>query len=316
MTLTELRYITAVAQHRHFGRAAEACFVSQPTLSVAVKKLEDELGVAIFERNKNEIAITPVGERIVAQARKTLEEAQVIKQIARADQDQLEGPFRLGAIFTVGPYLLPHILAPLRERAPELELILQEGYTDDLLEGLRSGELDAAVMALPVEGAGVQTRSLYDETFVVAVPSRHEYATKEQIGPQELSCERLLLLSAANCFREQVLQACPACVGPDGAVDGSLQRTLESSSLETIRQMTAAGAGITVLPGSAATPASDMQGMLTFKPFIDPAPYRRVVVAYRRSFPRSEAIDLLADVIQSIDLPGARMLPAETSDAA
>ncbi len=301
MTLTELRYIVALARERHFGRAADACFVSQPTLSVAVKKLEDELGVALFERGKSEVAITPVGERVVEQARRVLEELEAVKRIAREARDPLEGPLRLGTIYTVGPYLLPHLVPLLRARAPRMPLIVEESYTARLRERLQAGELDAIVVCLPLEDPGVVSVPLYEEPFVVLLPAAHPWATREAVGTAELASQTVLLLGAGHCFRDQVVAACPGCAGPTLTPDG-LQRAMEGSSLETIRHMVASGLGITVLPCTAAAgPGRYASDLTIIRPFTDP-PRRHVALAWRVTFPRPQAIEALRRAIVACGL--------------
>jgi LysR family hydrogen peroxide-inducible transcriptional activator len=303
MTLTELRYITAVARLRHFGRAAAACFVSQPTLSIAVKKLEEELGVAIFERRRNDIIVTAAGERIVEQARRALEEADRVKEVARSQGDDLAMPLRLGAIYTVGPYLLPALVPCLRERAAGMQLILREDFTGNLARALKSGELDVMVIALPYAQPGFELLPLYEEPFVLALPAGHRWCSRDAVSTDELAGETVLLLSAGNCFRDQVLAACPDC-DPSGAVfEGPMQKTLEGGSLETIRLMVATGAGITVLPCMAAAGDSKPGGLLTIVPFSPPPPSRTVALAWRRSFPRRAAIECLVEAIRACSLP-------------
>jgi LysR family hydrogen peroxide-inducible transcriptional activator len=295
MTLTELRYIVAVARERHFGRAAEACFVSQPTLSVAVKKLEDELGVALFERRANEVGVTALGECIVTQAQRVLEETEALKQLAEQGQDPLTGSLRLGTIYTIGPYLLPHLIPALRKRAPKMPLLVEENFTAVLSARLRQGELDAIVISLPFEEPGVVTLALYDEPFVVALPPDHPWTRKKYIKAAELPEDNLLLLGSGHCFRDQVLKVCPAL---NRSAAGSIQRTLEGSSLETIRHMVASGAGITVLPcSSVATTAGPERRLLATRPFASPAPSRRVALAWRKSFPRPQAIEALRQAV-------------------
>ncbi len=301
MTLTELRYIVAVARERHFGRAAEACFVSQPTLSVAVKKLEEELGVAIFERAKSEVSVTPIGERIVAQAQRALEEADAVRQVAKAGQDQLSGQLRVGAIYTIGPYLFPHLVPALHELAPKMPLLIEENFTTRLAERLRQGELDVIVIALPFDEPGIVTLPLYDEPFVAVLPEGHAWMGRKQVSVHELAGETLLLLGQGHCFRDQVLNVCPAC---NRSAQG-LARTVEGSSLETIRHMVASGLGITVLPWTASGSASRYeQGLLGFRPFDDPVPFRRVALAWRASFPRPKAVEALRQAIQACALDG------------
>jgi LysR family hydrogen peroxide-inducible transcriptional activator len=303
MTLTELRYIVAVARERHFGRAAEACFVSQPTLSVAVKKLEEELGVQLFERGATEVTVTDAGGRVVEQAQRTLEEAEKIRNIAKSTGDPLEGTLRLGAIFTIAPYLLPQLIPVLRRRAPKIPLILQENYTATLSERLKRGDIDVAIVALPFSEAGITVTPLYDEVFVVALAKTHAWATRKAIAADELAHENLLLLGSGHCFRDQVLNACPA-LNRSSATPGSLQKTVEGSSLETIRLMVASGMGMTVLPASAVPVKRAAADLLTYIPFSRPVPDRRVVLASRSSFPRRAALDVIRDAVIACNLHG------------
>jgi LysR family hydrogen peroxide-inducible transcriptional activator len=309
MTLTELRYIVAVARERHFGRAAEACFVSQPTLSVAVKKLEEELGVAIFERGSGEVALTPTGERIVAQAQRVLEEAAAIKEIAKQGKDPLAGPLHIGVIFTIGPYLLPRLVPLLHKRAPQMPLSIEENYTAVLAEKLKRGDIDVAIVALPFEEQGVVTRPVYDEAFVVAVPRDHPWAARKSIRADDLAKESLLLLGTGHCFRDQVLNACPA-LNRSSATPGTIQKTVEGSSLETIRLMVASGLGLTVLPASAVPAKARAGDLLSYVPFTRPAPDRRVVLAWRKTFPRAQAVEALRQAILAADVPGIEPLAA------
>ena len=209
MTLTELKYIVAVARERHFGRAAESCFVSQPTLSVAVRKLEDELGIQIFERGGSEISVTPVGEQIIDEAQRILERTNAIREIAQQGRDPLSGPLKVGIIYTIGPYLLPNLIRAMIADAPAMPLILQENFTVRLLELLRQGEIDVAVLADPFPDTGLVTQALYDEPFVVAMPRAHAWAKRKSIGTQELKDETMLLLGTGHCFRDHVLEVCP-----------------------------------------------------------------------------------------------------------
>ena len=306
MTLTELRYIVAVARERHFGRAAEKCFVSQPTLSVALKKLEDELGVILFERNRNEVMVTPLGARIVEQARRVLEETAAIKQIATQGKDQLAAPLRVGAIYTVGPYLLPQLIPALHKRAPKMPLLLQENLTARLAELLKNGDLDVIILSLPFADTGIVTQALYDEPFRVVLPAAHAWSKKAKIPAEQLCNETLLLLGAGNCFRDQVLQTCPH-TRRSGA--SNLQQTLEGSSLETIRQMVASGAGITVLPSAAADAKAAASPLIAVRPFTAPQPSRRIALAWRKSFPRPQAVEALRLAVLACKLPGVTLLP-------
>lgn len=301
MTLTDLRYLVALARERHFGRAAEKCHVSQPTLSVAIKKVEEELGVQLFERSATEVKITAVGQRIVNQAEKVLVEAALIPEIAAAGKDPLSGPLKVGVIYTIGPYLLPRLIPLMRQHAPKMPLVIQENYTTVLVEQLKKGELDVVVLALPLEEAGVVAQPLYDEPFRVLLPAGHEWASEKVIDADLLADEQLLLLGAGNCFRDQVLEVCPQCRNV-----GGLQRTLEGSSLETIRYMVATGLGVTVLPSSAADDLPDNNAMVAVRPFAAPEPTRRVALAWRVTYPRSGAIDILRRAILEAKLPGVR----------
>lgn len=300
MTLTELRYIVAVARERHFGHAAQTCFVSQPTLSVAIKKLEEELGVTLFERGPGEVSVTPVGQRVVAQAQRVLEEATRVKELAAAGHDPLAGTLRLGAIYTIGPYLLPKLIPILRRSAPSMQLLIQENFTHKLGEALKQGEVDAILVALPFAEAGVTVRALYDEPFLVAVPHGHPLEKKKHISSDELAKESLLLLGSGHCFRDQVLELCS---NAQRANRGALARTLEGGSLETIRQMVASGVGVTVLPSTSVPPGDSGGELLRIRPFARPVPDRRVVLAWRKSFPRPEAIEALRQAILACDLP-------------
>jgi LysR family hydrogen peroxide-inducible transcriptional activator len=300
MTLTELRYIVAVARERHFGRAAETCFVSQPTLSVAVKKLEDELGLALFERGAGEVSVTPAGQTIVEQAQRVLEEASRIKDMAAAGRDPLAGPLRLGAIYTIGPYLLPKLVPILRRNAPAMQLLIQENFTHRLAESLKSGDVDVILIALPFAEPGIATQALYDEPFFVAIPKGHAWEGRKRITSDELTSESLLMLGEGHCFRDQVLEICHTVRARERTV---LSRTVEGGSLETIRQMVAGGVGITVLPGTSIGAGSSNADMIRILPFARPVPVRRVGMAWRRSFPRPEAIEALRKAILACNLP-------------
>lgn len=295
MTLTELRYIVTLAQERHFGHAAERCHVSQPTLSVGVKKLEEELGVMIFERTKSTVRVTPVGQKIVTQAQRVLEEAMTIRELASAGKNQLTAPLKLGAIYTIGPYLFPHLIPQLHRIAPEMPLYIEENYTHVLRDKLRSGELDAIIIALPFSGPDILTKALYDEPFSLLIPADHPWAKRQRVSPEELDDSPLLLLGEGHCFRDQVLEACPTTYRKD---DSSPHTTIEASSLETIRHMVASGMGITVLPMSAADDRYYSSDLLLTKQFTSPAPFRTVAIAWRASFPRPQAIELLSDSIR------------------
>jgi LysR family hydrogen peroxide-inducible transcriptional activator len=295
MTLNELKYIVAVARERHFGRAAEACFISQPTLSVAVKKLEEELGVSLFERRKGEVGVTSIGEQIVSQAQRVLEEAGAIKQIAEQGQDQLASPLRIGAIYTIGPYLLPNLIPDLADRAPQMPLVVEENYTSVLTEKLKQGELDVILISYPFDEPGIRTMPLYEEPFVLLLPSSHPFNQKKAVDVNELSSEDVLLLGAGHCFRDQVLEMCPDCLMRSR--DGKAGQILEGSSLETIRYMVAGGLGVTVLPCTAAGAERFSERLLEVRRFTGDAPSRVVALAWRKSFPRPEAINVIREVV-------------------
>ena len=291
MTLNELRYIVAVAAERSFGRAAMRCFVSQPALSVAIQKLEGELGARLFERGKSEITMTPVGARIVEQAQKVLEEASQIKEIAQSGRNQLAGVLKLGVIYTVAPYLLPDLIPALHDRAPQMPLELEENLTEHLEVALKSGRIDAAIIALPFAPPGVVTEFLYEEPFQVVVPLDHKWAARKSIRPDELAAEHPILLNVGHCFRDQVLDACPEL----NRAEAHVTRT---SSLETVRNMVASGLGVSVLPRDALTPRYHSK-LVVAVPFSRPAPSRRIALACRRSFPRPEAIKAIREAVSA-----------------
>jgi len=296
MTLTELKYVVALAQERHFGRAAAKCFVTQPTLSLALAKLEDELGVKLFERNKNEVLVTGRGEAIVEQARRVLDEVGKIQHMARGGQDQLAGALRLGAIPTIGPYLLPDLIPILRKRAPDMPLVIEENLTGNLAPMLRDGELDALIVALPFSVPGVKTLPVYEEPFSVVVPTGHRWEHRKELRPAELSGENLLVLNNGHCFRDQVLEACP------GQSNTALPEGRAGSSLETIRNMVASGLGVSVVPSTALSPRYATK-LLKVVPFTSPVPSRKVAIAWRTSFDRPAAVDVLAAAVQAVKLP-------------
>ena len=326
MTLTELKYIVAVARERHFGRGAEACHVSQPTLSVAIKKLEDELQVKLFERNANEITVTPLGEEIVRQAQSVLEQADNIREIAKRGKDPLAGALRLGVIYTIGPYLLPDLVRQIIERTPQMPLILQENFTVKLLEELRTGEIDCAILAEPFPDTNLAIAPLYDEPFMAAIPSGHPLAARTSMTAEELKSETMLLLGTGHCFRDHVLEVCPEFARFSSSAEG-ISKSFEGSSLETIKHMVAAGMGVTLVPRlgvpkealreqaqaknggkSRAKAAAEQPSFIKYLPFEGHVPSRRVVLAWRRSFTRYEAIAALRNAIYACELPGVSRL--------
>jgi LysR family hydrogen peroxide-inducible transcriptional activator len=321
MTLTELKYIVAVARERHFGKAAEACHVSQPTLSVAIKKLEDELEVKLFERSATEVTVTPLGEQIVQQAQSVLEQAASIKEIAKRGKDPLSGALNLGIIYTIGPYLLPDLVRQNIARTPQMPLMLQEHFTAKLLEMLRAGEIDCAIMAEPFPDTNLALAPLYDEPFIAVVPANHPLAARESITSDELKSETMLLLGTGHCFRDHVLEVCPEFARFSSNAEG-IRKSFEGSSLETIKHMVASGMGVTLVPRlsvppEALKPRARGRGeaepaMVRYLPVDDgqgrAPPTRRVVLAWRRSFTRYEAIAALRNAVYACELPGVLRL--------
>ncbi|MDR2165534.1 MAG: hydrogen peroxide-inducible genes activator [Zoogloeaceae bacterium] len=302
MTLTELRYIVALAKEKHFGRAAERCHVSQPTLSVALKKLEGRLEVALFERTPGDVRPTPVGERVCAQAEKVLAEVVRVEELAQTGKDPLNSLLRLGVIYTIAPYLLPQLILSLHALAPEMHLYLQENYTHRLAESLKNGDLDAAILAAPFEEPGIVTRPLYDEPFMAALPAGHALAARKELAREELDPSQLLILGQGNCFRDQVISACPQFTTP-----GNIEQAMEGNSLETMRHMVASGTGIAIVPASAAM-AWPANSLFVTRPFQAPAPSRRVMLAWRVTFPRPRAIDALYEAVRQSPPAGTEHL--------
>jgi LysR family hydrogen peroxide-inducible transcriptional activator len=300
VTLTELRYVVALAQERHFGRAAQRCFVTQPTLSLAIAKLEDELGVRLVERNKNEVLLTARGAEVALQARRVLDEVGKIGQIAKGGGDQLSGALRLGVIPSIGPYLLPDLVPILHKRAPAMPLSIEENLTGNLAPMLREGELDAVIIALPFVLPGVKTRMAYEEPFSIVVPDGHPWARRKSVKPGELAGENVLVLNSGHCFRDQVLEACP------GQPNTALPEGRAGSSLETIRNMVASGLGVSVLPASALQPRYGSR-LVKEVPFASPVPSRKVALAWRESFDRPAAVAAVYEALRAVKLPGLRM---------
>ena len=330
MTLTELKYIVAVAREKHFGKGADACHVSQPTLSVAIKKLEEELQVKLFERNANEITVTPLGEEIIRQAQSVLEQADNIREIARRGKDPLAGALRLGVIYTIGPYLLPDLVRQAIALTPQMPLMLQENFTVRLLEELRNGEIDCVILAEPFPDANLAIAPLYDEPFMAAVPSGHALALRGSVTAEEMKKETMLLLGNGHCFRDHVLEVCPEFARFSSQADG-ISKSFEGSSLETIKHMVAAGMGITLVPrlgvpkealmaqsvknkagkrnlNTVNKVAAEQPSFIKYLPFEGHVPSRRVVLAWRRSFTRYEAIAALRNAIYACELPGVTRL--------
>jgi LysR family hydrogen peroxide-inducible transcriptional activator len=289
MTLRDLEYLVALAETRHFGRAAERCHVSQPTLSAQIRKLEDSLGVALVERRPRRVTLTAAGEAVVERARRMLRDAEDIQALGRASQDPLAGQLRVGFIPTLGPYLLPRIAPRIARALPKLQLMLYEYQTAPLVERAVGGELDLAILALPADTKGLVTRSLFAEAFLVAMPENHRLTAKKRVKPGDLAGEKLLLLEEGHCLRNQALEVCERA--------GTEDQDFRATSLETLRQMVAAGLGITLLPRLAAEgPFASARGLVV-RPFAPPAPNRVIGAAWRRSTSRALAIAAVCDII-------------------
>lgn len=304
MTLTELRYAITLAQEKHFGKAAKLCHVSQPTLSVAINKLESELGISIFERDRNKIRITEIGMQIITQAQRVIDEVSQIRGIAEGGNSQLIAPLRIGAIYTIGPYLFPNFIPKLKKIAPNMPLLIQEDFTANLRLKLQQGELDAIFISLPYTQTGVITKPLYDEPFVVLMRKNHPLSKKESIKSTDLVAEEMLLLGEGHCFRDQVIEACPSCY----PTETGLQKAAEGTSIETLRHMVASGIGLTVLP-STATQIQFYRSILCTKPFSGKVPQRRIALAWRVSFTRPKAIGALIEALKASTLQGICLLP-------
>ncbi len=292
MNLRDLRYFVALADHRHFGRAAVACHVSQPTLSTQIRKLEDELGVALVERTPRKVMLTPIGRELLDHARRIVDEAERMKQSARRQQDPESGMLRLGLFPTLGPYLLPHVVPALRLRFPQLELRLVEEKSAEIVERLKDGRLDAGLLALPLHDDQLHAEPLFQEPFLLAVPSKHPLARRAQLSLDALDNLQLLLLEEGHCLRDQALDVCRL----SGASEtGGFRAT----SLETLRHMVAAGVGITLLPAlSVAPPVAQPEGLrvLAFEPATQ-APSRRIAMVWRRSAPQDAFLRSVAEQI-------------------
>ena len=287
MNLRDLKYLVALADHRHFGKAADASFVSQPTLSTQIKKLEEELGVALVERAPRKVMLTPVGREVVERARRVIAEVEQMSEVARRSRDPEAGTVRLGLFPTLGPYLLPHVVPRIRKRFPQLELLLVEEKSDVLLQRLREGALDAALLALPVHDDQLHAEFLFEEPFLLAVPESHPLAGHGALALDDLSSQTLLLLEDGHCLRDQALDVCrSAGAGENGG--------FRATSLETLRQMVAANVGVTLLPSLAVKPPVAQSDAIRLLPFRDPQPSRRIAMLWRRSSARGDFLMQLA----------------------
>lgn len=293
MNLRDLRYLVAIADHRHFGRAAEASFVSQPTLSTQLKKLEDELGMALIERSPRNVMLTEFGEAVAARARTILREADEIKATARRFKDPESGTVRIGIFPTLGPYLLPHVVPQIVARFPKLELILVEEKTETILKKLHQGELDAGILALPIHDDSLHAEFLFEEAFVLAVSRQHALAKAKVITLQDLAHEKLLLLDDGHCLRDQALEVCQLA----GAGEHSGFR---ATSLETLRHMVSANVGLTLMPALSIHPPSPQSPDVTLVPFASPAPHRRIAMIWRRTSALTAFLRLLVPIIANV----------------
>ena len=307
MTLTELRYIVAVAKEKHFGRASQVCFVSQPTLSVAVKKLEEELGVQIFHRQSNEVSLTPQGRLLIEQAHRILDESKRFIDMAKIGVDPMKGPIRLGAIYTIAPYLLPSLVLQAKDTLPDIPLFLYETFTSSILEMIKQDELDCAILAEPFNSNGLEVIQLYDEPYLVTVPEGHEWAKRKSIAPHELASQNMLLLGAGHCFRDHVLQVCPE-LNRSKLVFDEGSKNFEGSSLETIRQMVIGGIGISVLPRTAVSKINSQESFVKYIPFTSPEPSRRIVLVVRKGNIRTPAVRALAKIMKHCNLQDVKWL--------
>jgi LysR family transcriptional regulator, hydrogen peroxide-inducible genes activator len=292
LTLRDLQYVVSVADHQHFGKAAASCNVSQPALSAQIRKIEDLLGVQLFERTNRRVATTPAGHMVAAQARVVLEEAAKIAYLTRLPQEPLSGSLRLGAIATVGPYLMPHLLAPLRKAYPKLDLFLQEGLTEQLLGQLKVGRLDAVIASDTFQDPSLHVVPLFYEPFVLAVPRGHALANKERLTRRDLQAEQMILLEDGHCLRDQTLDLCPA--NRRGHI-----RQFYATSLETLRHLVATGSGYTLIPALAVRDERRLKPLVQYRTFQDKIVGRKIILTCRRRFARMPDIDALADFIRS-----------------
>ena len=289
MNIRDLKYLVAVVESEHFGQAAQACCVSQPTLSMQLKKLEDELGVQLFERTNKCVMTTPIGKQLAEQAKKILGEINTLKQLATNSKDPFSGDFRLGIIPTMAPYLLPRLLSPIKKHLPKLDLIVFENKTDILLTELRSGLLDAVILALPFEKEGFESRELFHEEFLLALPKDHPLTKKNKVHLSDIRHEELLLLEDGHCFREQVMDACHMI---------SLQEKagFKATSLETLRHLVASGLGVTLLPEMAVQKSAKNTANIVLKQFSKPAPSRKVAMLWRKNAARSVCCEKMVEL--------------------
>jgi len=302
MTLSELKYIVAVAREKHFRKASEKCFVSQPTLSVAVKKFEEELEITLFERRKQDLIVTPIGKKIIELAEEILEKTDDIKTLAKESHGDLSSQLRIGAIYTIGPYLLPRLIPEFHKVAPNIPLIIEENFTSVLVEKLHSGELDLVILSLPFDEANIETQPLYQEPFKIILPNGHDLSKKESpIELKALEEETVLLLGAGHCFRDQVIESYPNLMHLNHNSE-RIQKTFEGSSLETIRYMVSSGVGVSVFPCSSLSERD--KSLFQIRDLQDAkGTSRTVALAWRKTFPRTEVLELFKQALANIKIP-------------
>ena len=293
MTLNELKYVLTVAQTQHFSKAADICNISQPSLSIAIKKLESELGITIFQRGKGKVLVTPEGSEVIQQAQKVMDEARKLENLNKEPSNPLEGELKIGAIFTIGPYLYPSLIPEIRKQHPNMPLRIDEDYTENLRKKLLLAEIDVAVLAQPFSDPALKTLEIYTEDFITVFYDSHPFSERSSVAIEDISPDELLMLGKGNCFRDQVMAACPQCLSPQSGKED----WVVGSSLETIRHMVAMKLGITVMPITALAKQTNYPG-LDSRPFTSPVPKRRIILAWRSSFSRERAVMALARCLQ------------------
>lgn len=296
MNLSQLKYFTTLSKEKHFRKASEICYVSQPTLSIAIKKLEEELKITLFERRKNDVILTSVGKQILPLAEKILETTKNIESIAHDEKHQTS-EIKIGVIYTIAPYLLPKLIQKIQQEANNIRIVIEEGYTDQLSKKLVSGEIDVMIASFPFSEPNIETAEIYEEPFMAAISKASDLNALDEVDLNTVSSEPIFLLGVGNCFRDQVIKAYPALSDSYH----NLQTTLEGSSLETIKYMVATNSGMTVLPCSAVKMSHD--DFLNYKPLKKPIPTRKVMLAWRNTFPRKKILNQFKEIIKTIEIP-------------
>lgn len=306
MTLSELRYIIALSKEKHFRKASELCFVSQPTLSVAVKKLEEELEVTLFERRKQDLIVTPVGKKIIALAEEIIERTEDIKSLANEAQGEITTELKVGVIYTIAPYLLPKLIPIFHQAAPKVPLVIEENFTHVLADKLQKGELDVVILSLPFAEPNLETLPLYEEPFKVILPPKHPLGEQDKVDLKRVKDETILLLGAGHCFRDQVVENYPNLLHVNYQSD-RLHKTFEGSSLETIRYMVASGMGLSIFPCSSLSERDE--SLFNIREIDSPeAVTRTVALAWRKSFPRTRLLEIFTDALLEVEIPCTKKL--------